>query len=251
MVNGKSVDPDHQENVTSNLVDTWLFDLKQQFISFKMEMNQKYLQQELKLSVLETENNELKQRINQLVTNTNTQTETNQSTNPSANWSSIVQGKKKNQEQLNLLLAASNETKEQKIKENNVIVFGIDESTKTTADEKKSDDKENLEKILTAMNFNKEKVKNIYRLKSIKKPAPLIVSFENTNIRNEALKLGKNLSNSIYKNKIYVNPDLTESQRSNFKRLLDEKKKKNLENTDKTKFYYGIRNDRVVKLNVL
>lgn len=161
MVNGKSVDPDHQENVTSNLVDTWLFDLKQQFISFKMEMNQKYLQQELKLSVLETENKELKQRINQLVTNTNTQTETNQSINPSANWSSIVQGKKKNQEQLNLFLAASNETKEQKIKENNVIVFGIDESTKTTADEKKSDDKENLEKILTAMNFNKEKVKNI------------------------------------------------------------------------------------------
>ena len=88
-------------------------------------------------------------------------------------------------------------------------------------------------------------------MKSIKKTALLIVSFENTSIRNEALKLVKNLSNSINKNKIYVNHDLTKSQRSNSKRLLDEKKKKNFENTDKTKFYYGIRNDRVVKLNVL
>jgi len=221
-------------------------------ISFKTETNQKYQQQEKKITDLEKENADLKQRITELENKNNVQLNLNQSsTQSTSNWSAIVQGNKKNEEQLNLLLAASNETKEQKIKENNVIVFGIDESTKTTADEKKSDDKENLEKILTAMNFNKEKVKNIYRLRSIKKPAPLIVSFENTNIRNEALKLGKNLSKSIYKNKVYVNPDLTESQRSNFKRLLDEKKKKNLENTDKTKFYYGIRNDRVVKLNVL
>jgi hypothetical protein len=47
---------------------------------------------------------------------------------------------------------------------------------------------------------------------------------------------------------VFVNPDMTEAQRINFKRLWLERNEKNDKNDDKDNYYYGIRNDKVVKL---
>ena len=198
-----------------------------------------------KVENLEKENLDMKNQINILKNNNS-----NASTDNKLDFAAALTGRKKTQEQLNLLAAVTNESKDQQIKEKNVIIFGVKSSTSTTPEEKKSDDKNELDKIMTAMEFDTLKIKNFYRLKSRNSSniAPLIVTFDNVNIRNEALKCGKNLNNSTeYKKKIYVNPDLTESQRVNFKRLLEEKKKKNSENVDQN-CYYGIRDEKVVKL---
>jgi hypothetical protein len=106
-----------------------------------------------------------------------------------------------------------------------------------------------LDKVLNAMKFDKsDKIKSYYRLKTNSKPEPLIVVFDNLSTRNYALKLSKNLADTEYKKKVFVNPDMTEAQRINFKRLWLERNEKNDKNDDKDNYYYGIRNDKVVKL---
>ena len=146
-------------------------------------------------------------------------------------------------------MAASRETKEQIEKEKNIIIHGLNESTKTTDTDIKSDDKNELDKILFAMKFDKQdKIKSFYRLKTNSKPSPLIVAFENISTRNYALKQSKNLAYTEFKKKVFINPDMTEAQRINFKRLWLERNEKNDKNDDKDNYYYGIRNDKVVKL---
>jgi hypothetical protein len=54
-------------------------------------------------------------------------------------------------------------------------------------------------------------------------------------------------SSNEFKN-VYINPDLTEAERYKAKLLRDECKKQNLENSESLLYYYGIRNDRVVKI---
>jgi len=87
-------------------------------------------------------------------------------------------------------LAASRETKEQIEKEKNIIIHGLNESTKTTDTDIKSDDKNELDKVLFAMKFDKQdKIKSFYRLKTNSKPSPLIVAFENISTINYARSL--------------------------------------------------------------
>jgi len=252
MVNGCSKDPKHSnEKVSVALLDEWLFDIKNQFEGYKTFANGKITELEQAISLLKTENSNLKQKIEVLESNSvsNDNNNTNNNTN-SSGWAAIVaKGKKKSNDQSNLLLAASKETKEQIEKEKNVIIHGLKLSTKTEEAEIKNDDKMELDKVLNAMKFDKsDKIKSYYRLKTNSKPEPLIVVFDNLSTRNYALKLSKNLADTEYKKKVFVNPDMTEAQRINFKRLWLERNEKNDKNDDKDNYYYGIRNDKVVKL---
>ena len=47
---------------------------------------------------------------------------------------------------------------------------------------------------------------------------------------------------------VYICPDLTEAQRTNFKRLLTERNELNNENKENSLFYFAIREDKIVKL---
>ena len=47
---------------------------------------------------------------------------------------------------------------------------------------------------------------------------------------------------------MFINPDLTVTERYKAKMLRTECKLKNEENNDKEDFYYGIRNDKIVKI---
>lgn len=172
----------------------------------------------------------------------------NQSSTGPSSWANIAGGKKTN-DQVDLLLATSKETKQQYEKENNVIIFGIKESEKLDIESKKQDDKTELIRLFDAMKLDKIKVKRSYRIKSNnnKNPAPIIVVFEDVISRNFALKCGKNLVKTEYSKNVFINPDRTESQRLNFKRLLDERKQKNSTNED-ISCYFGIRNDKVIKI---
>jgi len=206
-----------------------------------------------RIAMLEDDKTTLQNEVNQIKENNQQNL-----TNNSSTWSEVVCGKKKkSNEQLNTLAAISSETKNQQNKEKNVIMFGIKASTKELSNDKKNDDKVELNKILTAINFNKENVKSFYRIKSANQPYPLIVTFENVVIRNQVLKKAKEIAeNDSYNGKegtkIYINPDLTEVQRTTFKRLLLVRKEKNNSRTEEQKqqFYFGIRDDLVVKIKI-
>ena len=67
------------------------------------------------------------------------------------------------------------------------------------------------------------------------------------NERNAILKKAKELRDSKEYENVFINPDQTQAERFKAKQLRDECKEKNKENRE-NESYYGIRNDKVVRL---
>ena len=77
--------------------------------------------------------------------------------------------------------------------------------------------------------------------------APFVVILKDKRERNSILKKAKELRDSKEYENVYINPDLTESERFKSKFLREECRKKNKENIE-NEFYYGIRNEKVTKI---
>lgn len=248
----KSCDPNRLgTTVTMEILDKWLYEMTQKQTALDKKFTEQIENEKLqeRIKKLEDENSSLKQKVNDLEKKVSENGPINQSSGTDS-WANVVSNSaKKTDNQINLLLATAKETKEQNEKEKNLVIFGIKLSNKTEINDKKADDLTELNKLLDEINFNKNKVKRSYRLKSKnEKPGAIIVELNNVIERNEALKAAKSLKNSNEYKSVYINPDLTESQRAQFKRLLSEKKQKNEANVDEN-FYYVIRNDRVIRIN--
>jgi hypothetical protein len=206
-----------------------------------------------RITILENDKTTLQNEVNEIKTKSQ-----HNSKNNTSSWSDLVSNKKnKSNEQLNVLAAVSTEAKDQKNREKNVIIFGVKASSKVLSNDKKNDDKNEIDKILTAINCDKGSVKNFYRIKSIRQPAPLIITVDNPLIRNQVLKNAKTLAtndsyNGNHGPKVFINPDLTEVQRTAFKKLLSIKKEKNNNRTEEQKkqFYFGIRDDKILKIKI-
>ncbi len=89
----------------------------------------------------------------------------------------------------------------------------------------------------------------------IAKSAPVKISLENETTKFKLLKVAKQLSqiNLTDKSSIFINKDLSEIDRLQNKKLLEEKKKLNEELKQKniTNCYYGIRRNKVVKIFII
>ncbi len=163
----------------------------------------------------------------------------------------IVVGKKvlKTQSQIDIINTVTNENMEINKREKNVIIFGLEESNKTDVAVKKKDDLVSVGNLMEQVLMEEGDIVRLFRLKSKKGISALVVEISNQENRNEFIKR----SNRKF-NKVYVNPDLTESQRNLDKQLREKCKELNKplnlnENWDNVTSYYGIRNNQVIKIN--
>ena len=167
-------------------------------------------------------------------------------------WSTIAKrNTKKSPEQLKVINVVAEEGRAREKKENNIVIFGMAESVKENVTDKKNDDEEMLKKILTAIDVEPTHLA-MFRLKvkEANKPKPLVIVLKDKSERNKILGAARKLKGTEY-DKIFLSPDLTESQRLAFKELVAERKKLNDDRTQEQidqKIYYAIRDNKIVKL---
>jgi hypothetical protein len=164
----------------------------------------------------------------------------------SESWASKV---KKTPDQMEIINIIANETKDRGKRENNLVIFGLKESIEVDKSKAIEEDKKSIDLIMQKLDVN-VKIKDVIKLKSNKNgfKAPYVVILNDKSERNLVLKKAKELKkDQIYEN-VYINPDLTEIERYKSKLLREECKKQNNVNDDKENYYFGIRNDKVVRI---
>ena len=154
----------------------------------------------------------------------------------------------KSQEQIDIINTVTKENKDREKRDKNVIIFGIRESTKNDITEKKADDLVEIQKLTNDVYIDKDNIVRLFRIKSKSGVSPIIVEFKDSGIRNEFIKRTHRKFQDIY-----VNPDLTESQRNLDKQLREKCRKLNeplklKENWSNVDEYYVIRNNEVIKI---
>jgi len=167
-------------------------------------------------------------------------------------WSEVLTGKKKKTiEQINLINVASKENSERLKKENNIIIFGVKESGNIGAADLKEKDEVQVKKILKELKLENIKLEKTIRISSKDKdrPSPLILVLKDKAERNKLLSKAKYLKQSNDFCNVFLCPDLTEAQRANYKRLIQERKRLNEENKKQSEYYYRIREEKVIRIN--
>jgi len=110
------------------------------------------------------------------------------------------------------------------------------------------EDKKSINSIMQKLNV-KLTIKNVIKLKSNKGfNASFVVILNDKSERNSVLKNAKELKKDKDYEKIFINPDLTESERYKSKLLRDDCKIKNNTNSDTENYYFGIRNDKKIRI---
>lgn len=205
-------------------------------------LNEKIDKLTAKIVELENETKELKQKQNDSISNT--------PQSSASIWSSFTT-KSKTPEQCDFLNIIANEHKERKLNEKRVIVYGIKSSDKNDIEEKKKDDLDELNSVFDKLNIDKTNIKGFLRLKTRNdqknKPSPIVVELKSNEQRNKLVIA----SNKAKIPNIFINQDLTESERHESKKNRDECKRLNLALNSGESFYYGIRNNKIFKLDKL
>jgi hypothetical protein len=170
-----------------------------------------------------------------------------------SSWAEVCSGKKKKtDEQIALLNAASRENEERCRKESNVVVFGLPTVLANDQGEKSSELKKTAVKVLRSIGVTTEfKAVHSMRENTSTKTTPIVIVMNSTADRNMALKASKRLQNVIeFKDKVFLSPDLTEAQRAVRRMLIKERNEKNdgRSEEEKEEYHFGIRNDTVIKI---
>ena len=222
---------------------------------------------ENKVKIIESENAAQKEEISKLKNNLNN---SNISINNKKHteWSDIVMGnnKKLTENQINILNVVGSEQKERQSRKYNVILLGVPESNATTDEERTKEDEATTFEILEEIGMEKESLKTyVYKVKRFRsssknttasKPLPIRVTFyEDDNIVIDTLKKAKKLKDSLKFKNVFFNKDLTASQIVQLKQLIKTRNDENAkldklckETSTKVPYRYGIRNDKVVKM---
>ena len=91
-------------------------------------------------------------------------------------------------------------------------------------------------------------------LKSTNKarPGPLVIELETSSYQKQVLSIARDLNKlPNYKDKVFINPDLTYRERASLKMLLEERKKLNKQEEDKnSSFRFVIRNDLLERIDI-
>jgi hypothetical protein len=171
----------------------------------------------------------------------------------SCDWSGLLKGtqKQKSSQQVALLQVVAKEQADKDDKALNVVIFGMPSiSTYSDLTEKKNLELESVKKIFDKIGVASSSIANVRSLRTSNNSAPLVVKLRTLESKGSVLRSSKKLKSIDEFKKVFINPDLTEVQRKRFKELLEEKKKHNANRSadEVDKFYFGIRNERVVKL---
>jgi hypothetical protein len=154
------------------------------------------------------------------------------------------------------------EIKESKIIETNMIVSGIPEASNGSEEEKAAHDKTSVEALLTALETPLYEMKRFKRVKTNnEKPNLILIEFGEAVTLPSALRKAKNLRTNDKFKGVYVNKDMTRTERIIEKRLRDERNWKNKEEMKETGggewprglyesrlFHWGIRSGEVRRI---
>ena len=143
-------------------------------------------------------------------------------------------------EQINVMNTITAELKEQEMKKKNIVVFGLQLSEKTDQPGKKADDEDRINNMLDFLEVKKDvKINKIIRYKNKNDSditPPVIIELSDEKLRN---------NNNF--NGIFINADRTIAERSKFNEMRELRNKMNQEETEKDKYRWTIREDKVVK----
>ena len=137
-------------------------------------------------------------------------------------WSNAVKRTISTPQQMLMINTIANETKERERREKNVVIFGIKASTNSDNSIAKEENSVAIKEVFNDLGVTCE-VKIIIKLKSNGSDSPpFVVVLKQESERNEILKKARNLRNLNQYEKVFINPDLTVSERFKAKVLRDE-----------------------------
>ena len=206
-----------------------------------LDLNTKF---EARLKIVEDENKNLREELEKL------KLERNQLPILKDWVGTINNGSQpKPKEQHLILNAVTKEKNEQRKREKNLIIFGT-KSTKTEPAELIEENNKIVNDIL--IEIGKSEVVPAYvkrlRAKNGENSGPIIVEFKEIYDRNSVLKSAKILRTKNGYKQIYINPDLTESERIMDHELRVERNKLNANLDQNSPFRFGIRGNDIVKV---
>lgn len=123
------------------------------------------------------------------------------------------------------------ELKERELRRQNMLFFNIQESNGETADTRKQQDMAEVVRILGVIDVTCEVTKPIRLGKKGEKPRPIRVRVDRSQDRRDIMENAKKLKN--LGEDVFINRDQTPLERSRFKLLLMERKKRNSEEKEK------------------
>lgn len=161
---------------------------------------------------------------------------------------------KKSEAQLDIINTMTIEANDRSKRENNVVIFGLPVSSKALVEEKIKEDENMIRTLFNDLSLDKDKICKIHRLKqgiNASRPPPVVIHLSTLQDRNNVLKAAKNLKSM--NRSVFINPDLTIAERHLANQLRTEAKKRNSERKpdDIKKFYFGIRDNQVKKIDVI
>ena len=204
-------------------------------------------EKDLKIETLEKNVTELSGKLNGIGTNSNVQKEL---------WVNVEAKNKpkKSEAQLDIINTMTIEANDRSKRENNVVIFGLPVSSKALVEEKIKEDENTMRTLFNDLSLDKDKICKIHRLKqgiNSSRPPSVVIQLSNLQDRNNVLKAAKNLK-SMNRN-VFINPDLTIAERHLANQLRTEAKKRNSERKpdDIKRFYFGIRDNQVKKIDII
>ena len=164
------------------------------------------------------------------------------------NWANVTaKNIKKPVEQLIVVNAAINESRDRERRKKNVVVFGLAESAKLVGIEKALEDKTKVEKIINETGASAV-VTFVKRLRSVgSKPGPVLVGLSEAADRNPLLLKAKKLREKDEFKNVYICPDLTEAERMEDRSLRQKRDEMNKSRKENEPFRYAIRGNQIVK----
>lgn len=163
-----------------------------------------------------------------------------------SSYADMVSGKASTENELVLMTKMHSEIKKKENATRNLIVVGLPEVV--TSNEEGVVEESNVDQLLRVLDINSTQVKRKFRLRkrgstpNPNQPCPLLFELDNTQLVDKAITNSKKLRSINEFKKVYVNRDLTESERKFEaelrKRRNDENKK--LPHVDEHGRRYGI-----------
>lgn len=221
-----------------------------------------------KVEKLEIENKQLSETIR--AANANKMTSSTKIS--SRTLADIVTGNKKSErseEEIVSVLEISREMDDRVKTAMNVVISGIEESKDQLSSSRSEHDKKIVTDMLSELGVNKNKMKRVSRIKRNDKdvnakPNMILVELEDVVSRQTVLANSKKLAHSEKFNRVYVNPDRTYAERLLDRKLRELRNERNnklehieiindmefkyRKDKDGKRWYWGIRNDRLVEL---
>ena len=147
-----------------------------------------------------------------------------------------------------LVNKAVDESRERNKREGNVVIFGLPESTKRDELEKQNDEQNQIGTLFAAIKADTRNIVKYFRLKASTRggPAPIVVTVGSVVNRNILLKLA--YSNRASIQNVYINPDLTQTERIYAKELRQQCKDKNTQLPTDAQTYFGTRNNKIKEI---